>query len=98
MSEFKDGELSKGSAIYLATNGVCAPITTPPPIGAKGSATYDAKKRILTLRMTEEEQSMGVFAFAYDSKKRTLNIRVAILELRSSRGTEIAFQDTCWKS
>jgi len=71
-SEFSRGALSKGAAIYLTAQGVGALIGAPPPIGALGPATYDAKTRMLTLRLTEHGQVMATCGFIYDPKLKIL--------------------------
>jgi hypothetical protein len=71
-SEFSRGALSKGAAMYLTAQGVGALIGAPPPIGAQGPATYDAKTRMLTLRLTEQEQVRATCRFIYDPNVKTL--------------------------
>ena len=71
-SEFSRGALSKGAALYLTAQGVGALIGAPPPIGSLASATYDAKTRLLTLRLTEHGQVMATCGFIYDPKLKIL--------------------------
>ena len=46
--------------MYLTAQGVDALIGAPPPIGTQGLATYDAKTRMLTLRLTEQDQLKAI--------------------------------------
>jgi hypothetical protein len=71
-TEFERGAVSKGTAIYVRAEGIGMIISAPPPIGAKGAATFDKEKRLLTMKMSEGGKSMGVFQFLYDPKKKTL--------------------------
>jgi hypothetical protein len=74
-TEFVRGGVSKGTAIYLGREGAGFIISAPPPIGAKGAASFNAEKQTLTMKMAEAEKSMGVFEFRYDSKTKTLKSR-----------------------
>ena len=74
-SEFNGGPISKGTAVYVGTNGFAAIISAPPPIGAKGSATYNAKKRVLTITMINDGKQIGPYDFTYDRKSKTLRSR-----------------------
>jgi hypothetical protein len=71
-SEFSRGALSSGAALYLTARGVGALIGAPPPIGAQGPATYDAKTQRLTLRLTENGQIMATCGFIYDPSTKVL--------------------------
>jgi len=74
-AEFTDGEISKGTALYVGTNGFVAIITTPPPIGEKGSGSYSPKRRVLTVTMTDDNKSTRKYEFAYDPKGKTFKSR-----------------------
>jgi hypothetical protein len=71
-SEFSRGVLSSGAALYLTTQGVGALIGAPPPIGAQGPATYDAKTQRLTLSLIENGQVMATCGFIYDPSAKVL--------------------------
>jgi hypothetical protein len=64
--------------LYLTAQGVGALIAAPPPIGALASAAYDAKIRMLTVRLTEHGSVMATCGFIYDPK----------LKILKSQGTE----------
>jgi hypothetical protein len=71
-SEFNHGgAFSSGAALYLTVQGVGA-LGAPPPIGAQGPATYDAKTQRLTLRLTEQGQVMATCRFIYDPSAKLL--------------------------
>ena len=71
-SEFSRGALSSGAALYLTAQGVGALIGAPPPIGAQGPATYDAKTQRLTLRLIDNGQVMATCGFIYDPSSKVL--------------------------
>jgi len=71
-TKFKGGPISEGCALYIRADGVGAIIAAPPPIGRKGSATYDAKEQILRFSMTERGKPAGTFDFIYDPRTKAL--------------------------
>jgi len=71
-SVFRGGALHQGLSMYLKADGVGALIAAPPPIGARGPASYDPKTRLLTLRLSEHGQPVATCAFVHDASRTTL--------------------------
>jgi len=71
-TEFTQDVLSRGAALYLTVRGVGALLGAPPPVGAMGPATYDARTRTLTLRLIERGQDKAICDFIYDPRAKTL--------------------------
>jgi hypothetical protein len=76
-TQFKDGLIAEGHAIYVNTNGMAALLAAPPPVGQKGTATYDARGHLLTIATAEQGRPGRTYEFFYDSKGKTLKSRAA---------------------
>jgi hypothetical protein len=71
-SVFRADALREGLAMYLTAEGVGMLIAAPPPIGAHGSASYDSKTHVLTLRLREQGRPVATCAFRHDAGAVTL--------------------------
>ena len=75
-----DGEaIVSGGAVYLGADGFAAIICTPPPIGMAGTASYDAKKRMLTLKLKDNSSppQRQTVTIIYDPNAQTLTSKPA---------------------
>lgn len=64
--------ISSGAAIYLKSDGHCAVVGAPPPIGYLCHSSYDAQGRILTIVALEDGKEMGSFRTRYDGATQSL--------------------------
>ena len=74
-AEFQGETLVRGAAFYLDADGMFALIAAPPPVGGRGTATYDARTSVTDTRFEMgDSEGPPPGPIRYNATKRTVEI------------------------